>query len=193
VAVGGFFCDAGRLATLSVDGQTAPVGLLLLGIGAEPEHQLASDAGLHCDNGIVVDECMRTSDAAILAIGDCCNFPQATSGRRLRIESVQNANDQARTALATLANREEPYRALPWFWSEQGALRLQMAGLLPADGCIFGAPVRLKAASRCCTISAIGSSAWSRSTRRSITSWHANFSKPAGTRHPEKPATRCLR
>jgi 3-phenylpropionate/trans-cinnamate dioxygenase ferredoxin reductase component len=137
VAVGGFFCDAGRLATLSVDGQTAPVGLLLLGIGAEPEHQLASDAGLHCDNGIVVDECMRTSDAAILAIGDCCNFPQATSGRRLRTESVQNANDQARTALATLANREEPYRALPWFWSEQGALRLQMAGLLPADGMHF--------------------------------------------------------
>jgi 3-phenylpropionate/trans-cinnamate dioxygenase ferredoxin reductase subunit len=77
---------------------------------------------------------LRTSDAAILALGDCASFPEHGSGRRLRLESVQNANDQARTALATLTGQHEPYRALPWFWSEQGSLRLQMAGLMPADG-----------------------------------------------------------
>ena len=106
-----------------------------------PEHTLASDAGLACENGIVVDACMRTSDPHVLAIGDCTSFPEghaaapaATVARRLRLESVQNANDQARCAAATLLGREEPYRALPWFWSEQAALRLQMAGLMPPDG-----------------------------------------------------------
>ena len=134
VAVGEFEVDGDRLQALSVDGVRQPVELLVLGIGAAPEHALASAAGLHCENGIVVDAFMRTDDPAILAIGDCTQFPEYGSGRRLRLESVQNANDQARTALATLLGREEPYRALPWFWSEQGSLRLQMAGLMPADG-----------------------------------------------------------
>ncbi len=134
VAVGGFEVEGDRLAALAVDGRREAVELLVLGIGAAPEHGLASDAGLACDNGITVDACLRTSDPAVLAIGDCCNFPQQASGRRLRLESVQNANDQARTALATLQGREEPYAALPWFWSEQGAMRLQMAGLMPAEG-----------------------------------------------------------
>ncbi len=134
VAVGAFEIQAGRLAALEVEGRRETVELLVLGIGAVPEHRLASDAGLVCDNGITVDACLRSSDPAILAIGDCCNFPEHGSGRRLRLESVQNANDHARTALATLLGRDEPYRALAWFWSEQGALRLQMAGLMPADG-----------------------------------------------------------
>jgi 3-phenylpropionate/trans-cinnamate dioxygenase ferredoxin reductase component len=138
VSVGGFEIEAGRLAALKVDGQSEPVELMLLSIGAVPEHSLASDAGLDCGNGpsqgIVVDAWLRTSDPAILAIGDCALFPEHGSGRRLRLESVQNANDQARTALATMLGRDEPYRALPWFWSEQGSLRLQMAGLMPPDG-----------------------------------------------------------
>lgn len=138
VAVGGFVVDgqpgAQRLLSLEVNGQARPVELLVPGIGAAPEHGLASAAGLHCENGIVVDEFMQTSDPAILAIGDCTSFPQARSGRRLRLESVQNANDQARTAVQTLTGAPQPYRALPWFWSEQGAMRLQMAGLMPADG-----------------------------------------------------------
>jgi 3-phenylpropionate/trans-cinnamate dioxygenase ferredoxin reductase subunit len=134
VAVGGFEVDGNRLAALTVDGTREPVELMVLGIGAVPEHTLASEAGLACDNGIEVDELMRTSDAHILAVGDCASFDEYTSGRHLRLESVQNANDQARTAVATLLGREEPYRALPWFWSEQGALRLQMAGLMPPDG-----------------------------------------------------------
>jgi 3-phenylpropionate/trans-cinnamate dioxygenase ferredoxin reductase component len=97
-----------------------------------PETRLAADCGLVVDNGVVVDACMRTSDPAILAIGDCAAFP-TTGGARIRLESVQNANDQARTAAATLLGREEPYRSLPWFWSEQGPMRLQMAGLLPTS------------------------------------------------------------
>jgi 3-phenylpropionate/trans-cinnamate dioxygenase ferredoxin reductase subunit len=134
VAAGGFEVEGGRLAALTVDGRRETVELLVMGVGAVAEHGLASAAGLHCENGIVVDACMRTSDPLILAVGDCCSFPEAGSGRRLRLESVQNANDQARTAVATLLGREEPYRALPWFWSEQGPLRLQMAGLAPPDG-----------------------------------------------------------
>ncbi|HEY8707474.1 MAG TPA: FAD-dependent oxidoreductase, partial [Burkholderiaceae bacterium] len=134
VTVGGFEIEGDRLDALTADGRREPVELLLLGIGAAPEHTLAGDAGLDCDNGIAVDACLRSSDPAILAIGDCASFAQASGGRRLRLESVQNANDQARTALATLLGREEPYAALPWFWSEQGALRLQMAGLMPAEG-----------------------------------------------------------
>jgi 3-phenylpropionate/trans-cinnamate dioxygenase ferredoxin reductase subunit len=134
VAAGGFEVEGDRLVALMVDGRREAVDLLVMGIGAVAEHGLASAAGLQCDNGITVDACMRTSDPLILAVGDCCNFPEAGSGRRLRLESVQNANDQARTAVATLLGREEPYRALPWFWSEQGSLRLQMAGLAPAEG-----------------------------------------------------------
>ena len=134
VAAGGFEVEAGRLEALGVDGRREPVELLVLGIGAVPDESLAAAAGLACANGIVVDANLRTDDPAILAIGDCANFPDpGGSGRRLRLESVQNANDQARTALATLLGRDEPYRALPWFWSEQGGLRLQMAGLMPAD------------------------------------------------------------
>ena len=133
VAVGGFQVGGDRLISLEVNGQTQPVELLVLGIGAAPEHALASAAGLDCENGIVVDEFMQTSDPAILAVGDCTNFPEARSGRRLRLESVQNANDQARTAVLTLTGAPQAHRALPWFWSEQGSMRLQMAGLMPAD------------------------------------------------------------
>ena len=134
VNVGNISVDGNRLASLTVNGQHEDVELLVMGIGAVPETGLAESAGLACDNGIVVDEFLRSCDPAILAVGDCANFPAHGSARRLRLESVQNANDQARTAFATLTGAPEPYRALPWFWSEQGPLRLQMAGLMPADG-----------------------------------------------------------
>ena len=134
IAVGGFEVVGDRLMALAVEGVRQDVDMLLLGIGAVPEHALATQAGLACDNGIVVDEHMRSSDPAILAIGDCSSFPEPTSGRRLRLESVQNANDQAKAAVGTLTGHDLPYKALPWFWSEQGALRLQMAGLMPANG-----------------------------------------------------------
>lgn len=130
VRVGGFEVQDGRLQALHVDGERQPVELLLLGIGAEPETHLAEAAGLTVDNGIVVDAQLHTSDPTILAIGDCARFPEAASGTALRLESVQNANDQARTAAGSLLGRPAAYTALPWFWSEQGAMRLQMAGLL---------------------------------------------------------------
>jgi 3-phenylpropionate/trans-cinnamate dioxygenase ferredoxin reductase subunit len=137
VSVSDFVIEGDRLAALSVDGRHEPVELLVMGIGATPETALARSAGLDIDpasGGIVVDASLRSADPAILAIGDCANFPEHGSSRRLRLESVQNANDQARTALATISGAPEPYRALPWFWSEQGTMRLQMAGLMPPDG-----------------------------------------------------------
>jgi 3-phenylpropionate/trans-cinnamate dioxygenase ferredoxin reductase subunit len=137
VAVGGFEVAGERLTALSVDGVPQPVELMAQGIGAAPEHALATDAGLHCENGIVVDPHMRTSDPAILAIGDCTSFPEHGTERRLRLESVQNANDQARTACSTIKGELQPYRAVPWFWSDQGELRLQMVGLIPADAVRF--------------------------------------------------------
>jgi 3-phenylpropionate/trans-cinnamate dioxygenase ferredoxin reductase subunit len=119
-----------QLSSMQVNGNRMVVDELVLGIGAIPETGLASECGLNVDNGIVVDACMRTSDSAVLAIGDCVAFPTA-DGAQIRLESVQNANDQARTAATTLLGREEPYVSIPWFWSEQGSMRLQMAGLLP--------------------------------------------------------------
>jgi 3-phenylpropionate/trans-cinnamate dioxygenase ferredoxin reductase component len=134
--LGAFEHDGQRLQAITVDGQRQPVDLLLLGIGAEPEDSLARACGLHCDNGVVVDAALRSSDPAILAIGDVARFPVSTrwapAGGLLRLESVQNATDQARTAALTLQGQSPVYAALPWFWSEQGAMRLQMAGLMPA-------------------------------------------------------------
>lgn len=128
--------DGTRLRALTVNGQRQPVDRLLLGIGAEPEVGLAQAAGLVVDNGIVVDAALRSSDPAILAIGDVARFPVspkwAPAGTLLRLESVQNANDQARAAALTIQGQSPVYAALPWFWSEQGAMRLQMAGLMPA-------------------------------------------------------------
>jgi 3-phenylpropionate/trans-cinnamate dioxygenase ferredoxin reductase component len=134
VSVDGFEIDDNRLVALTVDGEREAVELLVLGIGAVPEQELASEAGLVCENGIKVDELMCTSDPDILAIGDCASFISSSSGRQMRLESVQNANDQARTAAATLLGRREPYCSWPWFWSEQGDMRLQIAGLVPVDG-----------------------------------------------------------
>ncbi len=134
VTVSDFEIADNSLKSITVDGVRQEVELLLLGIGAVPENTLALQAGLACNNGIVVDDHMRSSDPFILAIGDCTNFPEPSSGQRLRLESVQNAGDQAKAAAATLSGAATPYKALPWFWSEQGALRLQMAGLMPANG-----------------------------------------------------------
>lgn len=132
--VGAARFDGDRLRELEVDGVCLPVDLLLLAIGAVPDQALAQAAGLACDDGIVVDAAMRTSDPAVLAIGDCARVVDAASGQRLRLESVQNAAEHARVAATTLLGTATPAPALPWFWSDQGSLRLQMAGLLPADG-----------------------------------------------------------
>ena len=109
------------------DGQTIEADVVLVGIGVQPNVELAEQAGLAIDNGIVVDEFCRSSDPAILAAGDCCSFPYR--GRRIRLESVQNANDQAAVAAHTVAGKASAYAALPWFWSDQYDTKLQIAGL----------------------------------------------------------------
>lgn len=112
------------------DGTRLRAGLVVYGIGVQPNAELAAAAGLPAPNGIAVDALLRTPDPDISAIGDCALFPCAQAGgRALRLESVQNAADQARALAAALAGKPAPYAALPWFWSDQGDLKLQMVGL----------------------------------------------------------------
>jgi 3-phenylpropionate/trans-cinnamate dioxygenase ferredoxin reductase component len=120
--------DAGIYVHCS-DGSTLAADLLVAGIGLEPNTDLAETAGLHVENGIVVDECGRTSDPNIVAAGDCTSLPSSLYAGRVRLESVQNAIEQARAAGAAVAGRERPYRSVPWFWSDQYDLKLQIAGL----------------------------------------------------------------
>ncbi len=116
-----------RLVSLYVDDMPIVIDEMLLGIGAMPEVALAQAAGLQTDNGICVDAAMVTSDPDILAVGDCTSFEYR--GRRIRLESVQNANDQAKVAAETLLGRPAAYRPTPHFWSDQGGVKLQMVGL----------------------------------------------------------------
>lgn len=125
--------DGAVTAVRESNGALHEADMVLIGIGGEPETALAQQAGLVCDNGIVVDACMRTSDPHILAVGDCTSFPVAGTGCRMRLEAVQNAADQARCAVAMVTGKPQPYDATPWFWSEQGALRIQIAGLIHPD------------------------------------------------------------
>lgn len=109
------------------DGTELAADLVLVGIGVEPETRLAAEAGLAIDNGIAVDALGRTSDPAIFAAGDATSFPHA--GRRVRLESVPNAIDQAEAVAAAMLGGGEPYVARPWFWSDQYDVKLQIAGL----------------------------------------------------------------
>lgn len=111
------------------DGSVLAADLVIVGIGAVPETGLAETAGLACDNGIVADDLLTTSDPRIHAIGDCVSYPQAHLRRMARLESVQNATDQARALARTLTGKAAAYDALPWFWSDIGSLKLQIAGM----------------------------------------------------------------
>ncbi len=111
------------------DGTSLKADIVVIGVGVMPATELAEAAGLAVDNGIVVDEFARTSDPDIVAAGDCTNHYNPIYDRRLRLESVQNATDQAKTAASTLCGKLEAYHALPWFWSDQYDLKLQIAGL----------------------------------------------------------------
>jgi 3-phenylpropionate/trans-cinnamate dioxygenase ferredoxin reductase subunit len=102
---------------------------VLVGIGGAPNEALASAAGLVCDNGIRVDLAARTSDPAIYAIGDCTHRPVPLYQRTCRLESVPNALEQAKQAAADLCGRPPPASEVPWFWSDQYEVRLQIAGL----------------------------------------------------------------
>lgn len=113
----------------SAERRTAPADLVLVGIGVVPETELAASCGLAIGNGIRVDARLRTDDENIFAIGDCAEHPNQFAGGRVRIESVQNAVDQARCVAAGIAGQPSDYRAVPWFWTDQFDIKLQMAGL----------------------------------------------------------------
>nr|WP_306766141.1 FAD-dependent oxidoreductase [Shinella pollutisoli] len=108
------------------DGFVLPVDLVIVGIGVAANDRLAREAGLEVAGGIVVDDRARTSDPSIFAIGDCTVLP--FEGRRVRLESVQNAVDQAEAAATVIAGGDAPYVPKPWFWSDQYDVKLQIAG-----------------------------------------------------------------
>ena len=115
-------------AVATGDGHTHAADLVVVGIGILPNAELATACGLACDRGIVVDACSRTSDPLLVAAGDC-TARRMPDGTLLRLESVQNAIEQAKSAAAALLGKERPFTASPWFWSDQYDVRLQMAGL----------------------------------------------------------------
>ncbi len=111
------------------DGTSVAADFVLICIGVIPNVELAGDAGLDVDNGIRVDDRCRTSDDAIYAIGDCTNHPNMLLGKRLRLESVHNALEQAKTAARNICGDDLQYAQVPWFWSDQYDLKLQIAGI----------------------------------------------------------------
>ncbi|SEQ83073.1 3-phenylpropionate/trans-cinnamate dioxygenase ferredoxin reductase subunit [Solimonas aquatica] len=111
------------------NGEMLPADVVVVGIGLVAGVELAEAAGLALDNGIVVDEFAQTSDPDIVAAGDVTNHPSEFLGRRVRLESVQNAMEQGRIAARSMLGKKEPYRTVPWFWSDQYDLKLQMVGV----------------------------------------------------------------
>jgi len=120
----------GRVREVALaDGESIPADLVIVGIGIEPNTDLAAAAGLAVDNGIVIDDQARTSAPDIVAAGDCAIHNMARYGRRIRLESVPSAGEQAKVAAATICGKQRKIAALPWFWSDQYHHKLQIAGL----------------------------------------------------------------
>lgn len=120
----------GRVTGVSLtDGTRLAADLVVVGVGVLPNVELAAEAGLPVASGIIVDRQLRTADPDISAIGDCALYQSARFGMPLRLESVQNAADHARCVAARLTGKPEDYDGVPWFWSDQGSDKLQMAGL----------------------------------------------------------------
>lgn len=122
--------DGKDVAITLAGGQRIVADLVVIGIGAVPVTALAAEAGLAIDNGIAVDEHLRTADPDIFAAGDCCSFPLAIyGGRRVRLEAWRNAQEQGALAARNMLGADEAHAAVPWFWSDQYGLTLQIAGL----------------------------------------------------------------
>jgi 3-phenylpropionate/trans-cinnamate dioxygenase ferredoxin reductase subunit len=120
----------GRVGAVALlDGTLLSADLVVVGVGAVPNEELAEAAGLKVADGIVVDEHLLTSDESVSAIGDCASYPSVHAGRMVRLESVQNAVDQARCVASRLTGRSRPYVSTPWFWTEQFGRTLQVAGI----------------------------------------------------------------
>ena len=129
IGVEAFVGDTHVTAVTTTDGAEYAADFVIVGVGALPNAEIAEAAGLKVENGIAVDSQAMTSDPDIAACGDCCQFPSAIYDRALRLESVQNAVDQARVAAASVCGKDKAYRSVPWFWSDQYDLKLQIAGL----------------------------------------------------------------
>ena len=127
------FAGDGKVQEVICGDERFPADIVIVGIGIIPNTELAEAAGIHCDNGIVVDDHCRTSVPDVYAAGDCTNHPNPLLDRRLRLESVPNAMDQARVSTANMLGDDKTYAAIPWFWSDQYELKLQMVGF-SADG-----------------------------------------------------------
>ena len=122
--------QSGDMLAVNTSSGIVPANFVLIGVGILPNIELAKDAGLDVDNGIYVDEFGRTEDPSIFAIGDCANLPCSYAvGGRVRLESVQNAIDQAKHVALAIMGKPKPYNEVPWFWSDQYDLKLQIAGL----------------------------------------------------------------
>jgi 3-phenylpropionate/trans-cinnamate dioxygenase ferredoxin reductase subunit len=122
--------NANGAHAVMADGELIDFDCAIVGIGVIPNIELAEEAGLACDNGILVDEFTRTDDPHIYAVGDCSNHPSPIYQRRIRLESVPNAMDQAKTAANAICGDEQIYNQVPWFWSDQYDVKLQTVGLL---------------------------------------------------------------
>ncbi|HEY5347931.1 MAG TPA: FAD-dependent oxidoreductase, partial [Rhizomicrobium sp.] len=123
----------GKLQSVRAGGKNYPADIALVGIGVVPNDTLAREAGLACNDGIVVDRNARTSDADIFAAGDCTRH-HGREGVEIRLECVQNAIDQAKHAALAMLDKPQTYSEVPWFWSDQYDLKLQIAGLArPSD------------------------------------------------------------
>jgi 3-phenylpropionate/trans-cinnamate dioxygenase ferredoxin reductase subunit len=128
----------GKVEAVRTNNGRLAADVVIVGIGIVPNVELAAEAGLAVDGGIVVDDCARTDDPAIFAAGDCTNHPNAIVGGRVRLESVPNALSQGKTAALAMLGRPEPMVEVPWFWSDQYDLKLQIAGLAqPTDQIII--------------------------------------------------------
>lgn len=136
--------DGTVAAVVTGDGREYPADLVIVSVGVTPNEELAAACGLKCGNGILVDDCAVTSDPDIVAAGDCTNHPNAFLQRNLRLESVHNAVEQAKTAAVSMCGLRVPYEQVPWFWSDQYEFRLHMAGMAhPGDQVvIIGAPAK---------------------------------------------------
>ncbi|MGK0374519.1 MAG: 3-phenylpropionate/trans-cinnamate dioxygenase ferredoxin reductase subunit [Arenicella sp.] len=114
---------------ITADSETIPFDAAVVGIGVVANTELADDAGLACENGILVNQFTQTDDHSIFAIGDCSNHHNILYDRRIRLESVPNAVEQAKVAAAKICGQDTIYNQLPWFWSDQYEVKLQTAGL----------------------------------------------------------------
>lgn len=127
--VSGFSGDNHVQKVLCKDGSSYDADLVVIGVGVRPNIALAEAAGLKVENGICINEFSQTEDPNIYAVGDCTSFPCNFTGTRLRLESVPNATEQGKTAAAQICGKEKLYTAVPWFWSDQYDLKLQIAGI----------------------------------------------------------------